>query len=400
VTSSPAGINCGNTCSASFPTGSSVTLTATAPSGSIFDGWSGGGCSGTGPCTTTMPIGGQTVVATFSLAPTLTQQLTVNKSGSGTGTVTSNPSGISCGSTCAADFPSGITVALTAAPTGGSTFTGWSGGGCSGTGSCIVVMNADQTVTATFTAPVNMFTLTVTPAGGGIGTVTSSPAGIVCGATCSFAFTSPTTVTLTATAATGSTFGGWSGSGCSGTGTCVVVMTQNRSVTATFNAVPSTLTVTKAGGGTGTVKSSPGGIDCGNTCSASFPTGSSVTLTATAPSGSIFVGWSGGGCSGTGTCTTVMPIGGQTVIATFSLASTLTVNKSGSGNGTVMSSPAGINCGADCSQSYEQGTVVTLTATPNGNSNFTGWSGPCSGTGTCTITLTANTTVGAQFTKK
>jgi hypothetical protein len=147
------------------------------------------------------------------------------------------------------------------------------------------------------------------------------------------------------------------------------------------------------------VTSSPAGINCGNTCSASFPTGSSVTLTATAPSGSIFDGWSGGGCSGTGTCTTVMATS-QTVVATFSLASTLTVNKSGSGNGTVTSNPAGINCGGECSQSYEQGTVVTLTATPNGNSNFAGWSGPCSGTGTCTIALTANTTVGAQFTKK
>src|SRR5262249_8305071 len=160
--------------------------------------------------------------------------------------------------------------------------------------------------------PVNTFTLTVTPAGAGIGTVTSSPAGIVCGATCSFAFVSGTTVTLTATAATGSTFGGWSGSGCSGTRTCVVVMSANRSGTARFHAAPATLTVPKAGTGAGTVTSSPDGINCGNTCSASFPTNSSVTLTAAAAAGSVFVGWSGGGCSGTGTCTTVMPLGGQT----------------------------------------------------------------------------------------
>jgi List-Bact-rpt repeat protein len=90
----------------------------------------------------------------------------------------------------------------------------------------------------------------------------------------------------------------------------------------------------------------------------------------------------------------------QTVVATFTLAPTLTVNKTGSGNGTVMSSPAGINCGSDCSQSYAQGTVVTLTASPNGNSNFTGWSAPCAGTGSCVVTLIANTTVGAQFTSK
>src|SRR5689334_17659492 len=340
-----------------------------------------------------------TVTLTRTSTPPNTHHLTVNKSGTGTGTVTSNPAGISCGTTCAADFAIGSTVVLTAAPTGGSTFTGWSGGGCGGTGSCTVVMNADQTVTATFTAPANTFTLTVTKAGVGIGTVTSSPAGIDCGTTCSFPFSSGTTVTLTAAPASGSTFAGWSGSGCSGTGTCVVAMSANRSVTATFNAVPSTLTVTKVGGGTGTVTSSPAGINCGNTCSASFPTGSSVTLTATASAGSIFAGWSGGGCSGTGTCTTVMATS-QTVVATFNIAPTLTVNKSGTGNGTVTSSPGGINCGSDCSQSYAQGTVVTLTAAPNGTSTFAGWSGAgCAGTGTCIVVMNSNQTVNAQFNK-
>jgi hypothetical protein len=88
----------------------------------------------------------------------------------------------------------------------------------------------------------------------------------------------------------------------------------------------------------------------------------------------------------------------QTVVATFNTAVTLTVNKSGSGNGTVTSSPTGINCGSDCSQSYAQGTVVTLTANPNGNSTFAGWSGGgCSGTGACVVTMNAATTVGAQF---
>ena len=129
--------------------------------------------------------------------------------------------------------------------------------------------------------------------------------------------------------------------------------------------------------------------------------GSIVTLTATAPAGTVFAGWSGGGCSGTGTCTTVMA-SNQTVVATFNTVPmfTLTVTKSGTGNGTVTSSPAGINCGNDCNQSFAQGTVVTLTAVPNGNSTFAGWSGGgCSGTGPCVVTMNASTTVGAQFTK-
>ncbi|OJH40267.1 cellulase family glycosylhydrolase [Cystobacter ferrugineus] len=80
----------------------------------------------------------------------------------------------------------------------------------------------------------NNFTLTVTKSGAGGGTVTSSPSGIDCGSTCSATYSSGTSVTLTATAASGATFAGWSGA-CSGTGACTVSMTAARSVTATFN---------------------------------------------------------------------------------------------------------------------------------------------------------------------
>jgi hypothetical protein len=79
--------------------------------------------------------------------------LTVNKTGSGQGTVTSSPSGIDCGPTCSADFTSGAVVTLTPTPATGSTFAGWSGA-CSGTGTCTVTMDADKTVTATFTSTV------------------------------------------------------------------------------------------------------------------------------------------------------------------------------------------------------------------------------------------------------
>jgi hypothetical protein len=97
-------------------------------------------------------------------------------------------------------------------------------------------MSADQSVTATFTLITH--TLTVTKAGGGSGSVTSSPAGINCGATCSAGYNQGTPVTLTATPASGSTFTGWSGGGCSGAGTCTVTMSADQSVTATFASVP------------------------------------------------------------------------------------------------------------------------------------------------------------------
>src|SRR6266496_3998631 len=167
--------------------------------------------------------------------------LTVNKGGTGSGTVTSSPAGISCGATCSASYNSGTVVTLTAAAAGGSTFTGWSGGGCSGTGSCVVTMNASTTITATFTLQTQSYSLTVNKGGTGSGTVTSNPGGISCGATCSASYNSGTVVTLTAAAAGGSTFAGWSGGGCSGTGSCVVTMNAATTVAATFN-VQTTLT--------------------------------------------------------------------------------------------------------------------------------------------------------------
>lgn len=79
-----------------------------------------------------------------------TFSLSISKPGNGRGTVTSEPSGINCGTACSAPFTGGSSVALTAASASGSTFTGWSGA-CSGTdASCSLVMNADKSVTATF----------------------------------------------------------------------------------------------------------------------------------------------------------------------------------------------------------------------------------------------------------
>jgi len=64
--------------------------------------------------------------------------------------------------------------------------------------------------------------------------------------------------------------------------------------------------------------------------------------------------------------------------AGFPVTYTLTITKSGTGNGTVTSSPLGISCGSDCSEDYLTGTFVTLTTTPNQDSDFRGWGGDCS----------------------
>src|SRR5579863_6233585 len=75
----------------------------------------------------------------------------------------------------------------------------------------------------------------------------------------------------------------------------------------------------------------------------------------------------------------------------------LSVQAAGGGGGTVSSTPAGINCGKSCSASFASGSQVTLTASPAANSFFAGWSGDCSGTGVCKVTLTKNASVMASF---
>jgi len=243
----------------------------------------------------------------------------------------------------------------------------------------------------------NGSTLTVTKTGNGSGTVTSAPAGINCGATCSAAFTNGTSVTLSAAAATGSTFIGWSGGGCAGTGTCTVTVSAATSVTATFTQPTFGLTVAKSGNGSGTVTSSPAGINCGTTCTASFNGATAVVLTASPAAGSVFTGWSGGGCTGTSTCSVTMSAA-TSVTATFGLQTFgLSVNKGGAGTGSVTSTPAGINCGTTCSASFNSGTAVSLSAAPAAGSSFTGWSGSCTGTGACNVTMSAARSVTATF---
>jgi hypothetical protein len=156
----------------------------------------------------------------------------VMREGSGGGAVTSTPAGISCGSTCEADFDGGASITLTATPDATSTFTGWSGAGCSGTGTCVVTMDAAKSVTATFA--LNSYLLTLTKAGSANGTVTSNAGGLTCGSTCSTSLAHGTAVTLTASPAAGATFREWRGA-CTGTSpTCSLTVTGISNVTAVF----------------------------------------------------------------------------------------------------------------------------------------------------------------------
>ena len=245
-----------------------------------------------------------------------------------------------------------------------------------------------------------LFQLSVADAGAGTGTVTSVPAGINCPQTCTANFKSGAQVALTETAATTSSFTGWAGSCNGATTTCMVTMNAGSSVTASFAKAQVQLAVNETG--TGTVTSAPDGINCPQTCAATFASGTQVSLSATPANGFGFSGW-GGSCAGnTTTCVTTVSAN-SSVTATFATVQPppqqvqLTVTPAGAGSGIVTSVPSGINCPQACTANFAPGTQVTLTAAAGNTYAFNGWSGLCTGTLPCAMTLNANSSVTATF---
>ena len=239
--------------------------------------------------------------------------LTLSKEGTGDGTVVSSPSGIECGGTCEAEYAKGKEVILTASPDSESQFVSWKG--CDKEGAvgrqCKVTLTANKTVSAKFTTA---YDVSVTREGSGLGKVSSSPGGVLCLSNCSStsaSFKELTNVTLTAAPSKHFTFTEWTGD-CTGSGTCSLPsLSADKSVGAKFTEIAKfDLTVTKKGGGNGTVKAKQAGINCGAYCSsmaAAYYSGEVIELLVPTPGkGSTFAGWSGAGCSGTGTCLVTM----------------------------------------------------------------------------------------------
>ena len=340
----------------------------------------------------------QTAQSYPSCLPIITSDypLSVSRTGTGTGTVTSSPVGINCGTSCTANFSSGSNVALTPVAAGGSIFAGWSGcNSVSGT-TCNVTMNATKSVAATFNIQATTYPLTINKTGSG--TVTSNPAGINCGATCNYAFNGGQSVALTPTPAAGYFFSSWSGA-CSGSETCTVTMDAAKTVGANFTAIPagySVLSVTKTG--LGSVTSNPVGINCSGTCNAVFANGTAVTLTASPVTGYYFSGWTGA-CSGQGACTLTLN-SNQSTTATFLQipANQFLLTVSVTGAGSIISNPTGLDCSTTCSYPFPSGTAVSLMASSSSGNTFMGWSGEgCSGRSSCLVTMNSAKLISGDF---
>ncbi|MEP6959306.1 MAG: FG-GAP repeat protein, partial [Nitrospirota bacterium] len=206
-------------------------------------GWSNGTgslISCTGPANCSMTLHANSVVtATFALNVVMQFSVTATTAtgNGGGGTVACTVNGVTA--PCSS-YAVGTSISISPTPNSASNFTSWTNGTGSGLrancnnapGACTFTLTDHTSITANFNLP----TLHVVLAGTGVGTVTSTNvAGINCGASCTATYNKGTPVTLAAS--TGGGFSGWSGGGCSGTGTCVVTVNADSTViTATFNA--------------------------------------------------------------------------------------------------------------------------------------------------------------------
>ena len=396
VTSSPAGINCGDgnaDCSETVNQGTSITLTANPASGYEFAGWSGA-CSGTGTCSVTVSSALADVTANFAVvqpAPIEQGALNIVVSPLTGGVVTSKPAGIDCGNGRDACTVVGLETAavLTAIPEVGYVFEGWSGA-CSGVGTCrVTVGSAAIDVIANFEREEGTLNVVVSPFENGA--VTSSPAGINCGGgnnDCSDRVALGTRITLTAEVYPGNVFGGWDGA-CSGTGTCrVTVDSATVAVEASFR--PATLNVVVSPVAGGVVTSELAGIDCGNGRDACTVVGleTDAVLTATPAAGYVFEGW-GGECFGILRCTVPYTGIDAAVSATFSEIATLFVYVTPEPGGLITA--PGIRCGMGetlCEAEVAVGEDIEVQVeTTAAEYIFSGWTGACTGDGSCVITI-------------
>lgn len=244
----------------SFTPGASTTVTATPNTGYTFVNWTEGTTIVSAEAIYTSPLNtSRTLVANFATSGFALNVIAIN------GTVVKNP--------VLASYNSGAIVQLTATPSTGYTFTGWSGDATGSLNPVSVTMNSNKNVTANFTAVANTFALNVVAVNGTVLKVPSKTD-----------YNSGEIVALTATPATGYTFTGWSGDATGSLNPLSVTMSSNKNITANFALTGNGFTLNVVANNGSVLK---------NPDMTTYTNGASVQLTATPNSGYKFTSWSG-----------------------------------------------------------------------------------------------------------
>ena len=339
----------------SYLNGTNITLTANSSPGYTFNGWSGGGCIGTGPCIFTINAD-TTVTATFTPI-----EYTLTTDSDGPGTVTKIPD--------QTIYHYGDVVKLTAIPNLNYGFSQWVGDLTGSVNPVSITIDGNKSITAKF---IQGYTLPVSTIGGGAVTKYPDQATYLPGQQ----------VTLTASSGPDWVFSNWS-EDCSGSGTCVLIMNKSKSVTATFTKKQYTLDVTvMTGGTTSSISKYPN--------QATYSYGQRIILTANPQLGWYFTGWSHD-LSGSTNPSAITIDGDKIVYASFgNTYSFPAASISPAGSGTVTKSPN--------ATSYIYGAVVTVTAAPSTGWVFHHWGGSCSGSvNPCVVTVDGVESATAYF---
>ena len=252
--------------------------------------------------------------------------------------------------------------------------------------------------------PIDAETHSVSVAVTGFGRVVSSPFAINCGSTCNADFVADTTIDLDARAGSGYQFSSWGGDCTSALETISLLVNNDKQCSATFVPNnPRTLDLVILG--RGTVSENLTGFQCSTpanenqtNCTAEFAEGDTITLLQSAAAGFRWNSW--GNCDtnlGENGCVVQMNTSRNIIAEFVANTSAVDLNITVNGNGTITSSPGGINCGSDCSESYPQNTSVVLTPTADLGFFFNGWSGDCTGNGITTVVMDSAKNCSAQF---
>jgi len=372
-----------------YNAGATVTLTAVPNSGFSFSNWTGSASGSQNPLTITMNSA-MSVTANFTAVPTVTHTLAVSANPADGGSVQVSPAANGANGS----YVEGTVVTLTASAGANHAFAGWTGAVEAATNPLVLTVTADLSVSANFTnttVPTHVLTLVTNPPGGGSITAAPAPNGSGGG------YLEGTVVLLTATAAAGNSFSGWSGAAAGTEAQVSVTMDADKTVTASFAAIPVTnyvLTLVTNPARAGSISASPTPGPGGT-----YRAGTTVTLTATGAGTNIFTNWSGAVTGSSNRISLVMD-SDKSVTANFvplippiPPRYTLVVSSSPTNAGTVTVNPlAGTN------GTYSSNTTAALAAIANHGFRFAHWSGASSSTNNpIVITMTGDKSVTAVF---